>query len=88
MSEKLSREEIVSENELSRLREELEAAEAEEAAVRAERDRIMGDIIAGREGAAKNFNNYFERLKQANQKAIAALLAWGDAAAKFYKLED
>lgn len=88
MNEKLREGEIDSENELSRLRREYEATEAELALVRAERDQAIEGIIAGGKDAAKNFKDYLQRLAQAEQKAIAALEVWGDAAVKLFKLED
>ncbi|MFA5413808.1 MAG: hypothetical protein WC348_04740 [Patescibacteria group bacterium] len=88
MREKLSEREIISEAELSRLRQELEAAEAELAKVEEEYGQIVSDLAAGKENAAKKFNDYLERLEKSEQKAFAALKVWGDAAAKFHNLKD
>ena len=86
--EKIPHQEIISEGELSRLRKELEMAEAELAEIKEERDQKIASIVAGEKGSAHNFNDYLRRVKNAEQKAIVALEAWGNAAAKFYKLED
>lgn len=76
------------ENKLEHLRIDLDAAEEELAQVKAERKKIMGDLIAGGKDAAKNFREYFKKLKQAEQKAIDALEAWGNEAAKKANLKD
>lgn len=86
MNEKPPSEEIVSENELSRLRQELEAAEAKLAKVKEGRNRAIEGLVAGGKDATHNFNDYLREVKQAEEEAIAALVAWGNAAAKFYKL--
>jgi uncharacterized protein (DUF3084 family) len=76
------------EGDLEYLKKQLETAETELRQVEAEREKVMVDLVAGDKNAAQNFNNYLRRVKDAEQKAIAALEAWGNAAAKFYKLED
>lgn len=88
MSERPKERETGPENDLEYLKKQLEAAEAELKQVEAERGKIMDDLIAGKEKAAKNFNDFLRRLKQAEQKAIEALEAWGDAAARSFNLKD
>jgi vacuolar-type H+-ATPase subunit D/Vma8 len=75
---------------LDLLREKLKAAEDGLAEIKKERDGIMDAIIAG-SGVAENFREYLEckeKIKQAEQKAIEALEAWGDAAARKFDLKD
>lgn len=88
MTEKLSHKESISEEEIGGLRQNLDAAEAEVARIKEERDRVIKSIMAGEKGAAHNFEDYLKRLRDAEQKAIVALEAWGSAVTKFYKLED
>lgn len=80
--------EVNPENDLGLLRKKLDAAEADLAQVKSDREKIMGDLVAGKKDAAKKFGVYFERLKQAEQKAIDALEAWGNEAAKKANLKD
>lgn len=88
MPEKISYKEIISEEELGRLRRELEEAESALAKVRSEKEEIVGNLKPGSVDAAKNFRDYLARLREAEQKAIDALEGWGNAAAEFHKLKD